>query len=213
MFDPYTIYHVYNQSINYELLFRSGDNYRFFLKKCRTHLLPYACILCYCLMPDHFHFLLKPTLLGCQPSRSGRFLRREEEGLEIAYQQNLSNAIRIMLSSYTQAINKEYRRRGGLFKAKTKAKPGYHNFYPDIHLVDGRPFTHFIPYLKTCFHYIHDNPTKADLVVEPVDWEFSSALDYAGYRDSRICDFALTEELLGIKRSTPPGGTDWARTG
>jgi len=203
MYNQEIIYHVYNQSINYELLFRSDNNYRYFLEKCKTHLLPHADILCYCLMPDHFHFLLKPTELGCQLSRSGRFLKDGETGPDLRYQQNLSNAIRVILSSYTRAINCEHKRRGSLFKAKTKAKPGYTNFYPDAHLCEGEPFTRFIPYLNTCFYYIHDNPVKARFVDDPLEWQFSSALDYDGLRDDGLCNFGLAKELLGIDRRIP----------
>ncbi|NJB84881.1 putative transposase [Lewinella marina] len=158
-------------------------------------------------MPDHFHFLLKPNELGCQQSPSGRYRRKDEEPTEKAvYQQNLSHGLKVLLSSYTRALYKEVGRRGSLFKAGTEAKPGYENFYPDASALDAeKPFTLFIPYLKICFFYIHDNPTKANLVTDPLEWEHSSALDYAGYRDSGICNFALTEQLLGISRQPSVG--------
>ncbi len=201
MYNANIIYHVYNQSINYELLYRNHNNYRYFLHKVRTHLLPNADVFSYCLMPDHFHLLLKPTEAGCEPSPSGRYLRNTEQGPQVVYQQNLSHAFKTILSSYCQAINKETRRRGSLFKAKTKAKPGYEDFYPDYAMLAGdEPFTLFIPYLTTCFHYIHDNPVKAKLVDYPEEWAYSSAMDYLGYRDSGICNFELAQQLLGIKR-------------
>ncbi len=214
MYEHNIIYHVYNQSINYELLFRSWKNYQVFLSKCRTHLLPHADIFAYCLMPDHFHFMLKPTELGCQLSKSGRFLKLGETGPELRYQQNLSQAFKTILSSYTQKVNRAFKRRGSLFKAKTKAKPGYQDFCPEIDLIEGKPFTHFVPYLRTCFHYIHNNPQKADYVLDPLDWEFSSAMDYEGLRDSMLCNFELTEKLLGIKRKPPKSNQfTWRQAG
>ena len=207
MYHQEVIYHVYNQSINYELLFRERSNYLMFLQKVRKHIKPLADILCYCLMPDHFHLMLKPNATGCLPSNCGRFLRKDEDGTEQKFQQRLSHAFKIVLSSYTNAINKAYKRRGSLFRSKTKAKPGYCAFYPDVaDLDDLAPYTRFIPYLHTCYHYIHDNPVKARLVTDPLEWEFSSALDYAGWRDSEVCNFAATEKLLGIKRSTDKTG-------
>ncbi|WP_420460740.1 transposase [Neolewinella sp.] len=204
MYNYNVIYHVYNQSNNYEPLFRCEENYRYFTRKIKRHLLPYANIFCYCLMPDHFHFLLKPTVTGCAPSRSKRYLRLEESAAGVAYQQNLSNAIKTLLSSYTLAINKRYGRRGSLFKSNTKAKPGYTDFYPDAsEFEEEQPFTLFIPYLRVCFHYIHDNPVKARLVPTATEWEFSSALDYSGLRDTGVCNFKLTEKLLGIPRGVP----------
>ena len=207
MYHEEVIYHVYNQSINYELLFRERRNYQLFLHKLRTHVKPLADILSYCLMPDHFHLLLKPNARGCLPSTCGRFLRKNEDGTEEKFQQQLSHAFKIVLSSYTNAINGPYRRRGSLFRAKTKAKPGYSAFYPDaMSLDDLEPYTRFIPYLHVCFHYIHDNPVKAKLVTDPLEWEFSSALDYAGWRDSDLCNFAAAERLLGILRSADKSG-------
>ena len=207
MYHQEVIYHVYNQSINYEMLFRERSNYHFFLQKIRSHILPLTDVLAYCLMPDHFHLMLKPTATGCLPSTCGRFLRAEEDKLEEKFQQQLSHAIKIALSSYTKAVNGQYRRRGSLFRAKTKAKPAYSAFYPDAKTLDDlAPYTQFIPYLHTCFHYIHDNPVKARLVTDPLEWEFSSALDYAGWRDSEVCNFVATEKLLGIKRSADKTG-------
>ncbi len=203
MYHPEVIYHVYNQSINYETLFKERDNYFFFLEKIRRHILPCADVLCYCLMPDHFHLMLKPKPAGCSPSTAGRFLKLEEEAIEVKFQQLLSHQFKIVLSSYTRAINLQFKRRGSLFRAKTKAKPGYSGFYPEAaELSATEPLTRFIPYLQICFHYIHDNPVKARLVDHPEEWEFSSALDYAGWRDSEICNFPLTKQLLGIRRST-----------
>ncbi|PPK85994.1 putative transposase [Neolewinella xylanilytica] len=211
MYHESVIYHVYNQSINYELLFREHGNYHFFLNKLRRHIMPLADILCYCLMPDHFHLMLKPKAAGCAPSRCGRFLRADEDDTEVKFQQELSHAFKIALSSYAKAINRQYRRRGSLFRAKTKAKPAYHAFYPEAASISElESFTRFIPYLQTCFHYIHDNPTKAKLATDPLDWEFSSDLDYAGWRDSNLCNFDVTERLLGIERTpdkTGPGGS------
>ncbi|MCP9235588.1 transposase [Lewinella sp. JB7] len=207
MYNPNTIYHIYNQSINYELLFRTDANYRYFLEKLKRHVLPHADVLAFCLMPDHFHLLLKPTVVGCEPGKCGRYLRLTETGEDACFQQNLSSAIKTTLSSYTQAINKRHGRRGSLFKAKTKAKPGYKGFSPEeLGLDTDDPLTQKIPYLRTCFNYIHANPVKSNHVNHPEEWEFSSALDYAGYRDCGLINFTAAEQLLGIVRKNPYSG-------
>src|SRR5690606_19034612 len=38
--------------------FFSRENYLFFTKKIRTHILPHADILAWCLMPNHFHLMV-----------------------------------------------------------------------------------------------------------------------------------------------------------
>jgi REP element-mobilizing transposase RayT len=52
-------YHIYKLANGSENLFREEENYRFFLQQFQKHLLgvvdPYA----YCLMPNHFHFLIQ----------------------------------------------------------------------------------------------------------------------------------------------------------
>lgn len=52
------IYHIYNRGNNAQPIFFSRENYLFFLKKVRKHILPHADILAWCLMPNHFHFMV-----------------------------------------------------------------------------------------------------------------------------------------------------------
>jgi len=51
------LYHIYNQGNNRVRIFYSRENYFFFLKKIRTHIIPHADILAWCLMPNHFHLM------------------------------------------------------------------------------------------------------------------------------------------------------------
>lgn len=57
-FHPNAIYHIYNQGNNRQQIFFKPENYLFFLKKMREYLLPHGDLLCYCLMPNHFHWLM-----------------------------------------------------------------------------------------------------------------------------------------------------------
>ena len=52
------IYHIYNRGNNSQPIFFSTENYLFFLKKIRKHILPHADILAWCLMPNHFHLMV-----------------------------------------------------------------------------------------------------------------------------------------------------------
>ncbi|MFK8165566.1 MAG: transposase [Lewinella sp.] len=201
MYRSDTIYHLYNHSNGYQPVFRSEENYIFFLQKVRKHLYPVAEIICYCLMPDHFHFMIMPKHEGCQPSASLKPNNGKSDNEEDVFQQEISHQLRVLLSSYTKAYNRRYNLRGSLFRAKTKAKPAYNDFLPEDFLMrDDIPFTQFIPYLKICFQYIHNNPVKAGLANLPTEWEFSSALDYSSLRDGTLCNYALAERLIGIQR-------------
>ncbi|RLD54507.1 MAG: hypothetical protein DRJ05_14530, partial [Bacteroidetes bacterium] len=53
------IYHIYNRGNNKNKIFFSRDNYLFFLKKTRKELSDHLDFLAYCLMPNHFHFLVQ----------------------------------------------------------------------------------------------------------------------------------------------------------
>lgn len=60
-FESVELYHVYNQGNNRQPIFISRANYLFFLKKMRRQLLRKSHVLAYCLMPNHFHWMLYVT--------------------------------------------------------------------------------------------------------------------------------------------------------
>ena len=99
-------YHVYNRGNNRQPIFFNERNYLFFLKKVREQLLPFSEIIAYCLMPNHFHFLLRANEEGLKEKNSfgGKSMQ------ELAYR------IGILLSSYSQAINRQNKTTGSLFQ-------------------------------------------------------------------------------------------------
>ncbi|MHB8089614.1 MAG: transposase, partial [Anaerolineaceae bacterium] len=54
-----SIYHIYNRGVNKELIFFSERNYQFFIYKMVNYMQDNASILAYCLMPNHYHLLVK----------------------------------------------------------------------------------------------------------------------------------------------------------
>jgi putative transposase len=179
-FEPDNIYHIYNRGHEKQTIFFTERNYRYFLLKIKTEWLPYADVLCYALMPNHFHFMVIPNEEGCK-----NIILKEKE----THLQHLSKAIGKTLSSYTQAINAELNRNGNLFQKKTKAK-----------CLTGETTNSLADYLITCVHYIHNNPFAAGLVVSPFDWIFSSLKDYAGLRDGTLCNKELLYALTGMSK-------------
>ena len=167
-------YHVYNRSN--EVLFYNRDNYLFFLRKIRDHLLPYADVLSYCLMPNHFHLILTVNAEGVKYSEK---MKREDMQL-------LSQSLGTILSSYTQALNRQIGRRGNLFAHKTKAKI----------LNDAKD-----DYALNCFMYVHQNPMLAKLVDKLEDWEFSSFPDYIGRRNGTLINKKLGMDIFQIAQT------------
>lgn len=100
-FETGHFYHLYNRSNNKELLFKNEENYRYFLRKFKVRFEEYLSVYAYCLMPTHFHFLIR---------------------VETKEVNELRKQIGIQLSAYTKAINKVFDRNGSLFQSHTKAK-------------------------------------------------------------------------------------------
>ena len=56
---PGKFYHIYNRAINKENIFYANQNYIYFLNKIRYYLMNCFDIYAYCLIPNHFHLLVK----------------------------------------------------------------------------------------------------------------------------------------------------------
>jgi hypothetical protein len=110
-------------------------------------------------------------------------------GDKLTHIQNLSKTIGKTLSSYTKAINIQNKITGNLFQKKTKAKCLSNLESPE------NKFTKK-DYAITCFHYIHQNPSQANLVMELKQWIYSSFPDYYGYRNGTLCNKDLAIQLL-----------------
>lgn len=171
---PNEIYHIYNQGNNREKIFYEDAGYIEFLKLFRKYVLNNCEVLAYCLMPNHFHFLIQATEVSAKSKLIGSIKSSE-----------LSNGFRLLQSNYAQYINKKIGRTGSLFRQKTKAKS----------LADGDKNYGF-----TAFHYIHQNPLKAGLVKLLEEWRFSSFSDYAGLRNGTLCNKQLAFNLIGYDK-------------
>ncbi|HLF32594.1 MAG TPA: transposase [Cyclobacteriaceae bacterium] len=171
------LYHVYNRGNNRQELFYERDHYFLFLLKIRKILLEFCELLSYCLMPNHNHLMIYAKEF--MPDRA---FKNPFKG-NVQYHP-LVRKIGTLQSSYTRALNNEMKNSGSLFQQKAKAK-----------LLNEDPW-----YPKTCFHYSHQNPVKAELVKKMWQWEFSSFNDYAGYRDDNLVNKELAFELLDIPR-------------
>lgn len=177
-------YHVYNRGNNRQPIFYSEENYHYFLKKMRKHLLPHCDMIAWCLMPNHFHWLVKVKEVPQdtrQTTRSGPTSGSKPEFPEISL---LNRSIATLLSSYTKGVNNRQSRSGSLFQQKTKAK-----------LLTDSDYN----YPLSCFHYIHQNPLRGGLVTQSEDWPYSSYPDYAGLRNGTLVSKSLAFDAFKIK--------------
>jgi putative transposase len=178
------LYHVYNQGNNKQSIFSCDEDYFIFLKSIRKHISPNAELIAYCLMPNHFHFLLYV-----------------DERINVEIKQGslivdpLTNGIRKLLSGHARVYNQRYNRTGSLFRQKTKVK-----CLSNVELITKN--INAIDYQSKCFHYIHQNPLKAGFVEKIEDWEYSSYKDYAGLRSGTLCNKILAEKYCSYDTRT-----------
>ncbi|MFQ3212936.1 MAG: putative transposase [Marivirga sp.] len=107
------ICHIFNRGNNRQKIFFCRENYTYFLRKVSRHLKPHLNILAYCLMPNHFHFLVQ--------IKNGFDRYKYSQGLAVT------------LRSYTRGINKRYNRTGSLFQQHTKVKNISESANPDYY--------------------------------------------------------------------------------
>lgn len=165
-FEPDTIYHVYNHGNGDDLIFREEKNYRFFLKRFKSYISHIATVYAYCLMPNHFHFLLRikteEELLDFFREKYPRKVRstmsfEDIVDLETNLTNLCSNQFKNFLISYSKSFNKMYNRRGSLFLDNIQRIP----------VTDDDYFT-------TMIRYIHFNPVLHNFVTRPDRWKYSS---------------------------------------
>jgi putative transposase len=95
----------------------------------------------------------------------------------------LSEGIRMMLSSYAHAINKQQGKTGNLFQQNTKFK------CVSLKHTD---------YSYVCFNYIHQNPLRSGLVRKLENWPYSSFNEYHASAKLKYCNQKLATELLDL---------------
>lgn len=137
--EPDCFYHIYNRGVNGETIFKSHRNYIFFVNKIKENLLSVCDIYAYCLMPNHFHLLVRIN------SDSDLKKMQQVESLEIkglhSPQNVFSKQFSKIFNSYSQAFNKENNRHGSLIESPFKRK-----------LLSTED------YIRNCIIYIHRNP-------------------------------------------------------
>ena len=217
-FEEGYIYHIYNQGNNRQRIFFNRENYLYFLRKINTYVKPYGDILAWCLMPNHFHLMVlvnelevdantwatvqsHTNTLGATQNATNTWGATQSRAPSITSKKiSLNQSLGIIQSSYTKAINKQESMTGSLFRKRTKAEcvncpdgitPSFitKNEITQINIIQPEK-----QYPKICFDYIHKNPTKAKLVKQNTDWEFSSAKDYYGNRKGKLINRIKAEE-------------------
>ena len=102
-FEAGKFFHVYNRAVGNENLFFSDSNFYYFLNQYQKILSPFLETYAYCLIPNHFHFLIRV--------------------LDVYENDELvSEAFRKFSISFAQTVNFQQNRKGSLFMRPLKKK-------------------------------------------------------------------------------------------
>jgi putative transposase len=146
-------YHIFNRGNNGEILFAERRNYRFFLQRYAQHIQPVAVTYAYCLLPNHFHFVIRTRTEEEQEA----YLQEQHKKAGPILVTEPSRAFNNLFISYSRAFNIARMRTGALFERPF-----------------GRKVVTSHRYLLTLIAYIHRNPQRHGLVDDFRDWPWSS---------------------------------------
>jgi putative transposase len=193
--EPGKKYHIYTHANGFENLFRSQENYRYFLSRYEHFIDPIANTLAYCLMPNHVHFLVEMKNPPELDTAFGPFETEEDRTWRISRQ------FASLFSSYTQAFNKMYKRRGSLFIPNFKRKEVNNDNY-----------------LIAAIRYIHRNPVTHGFADTMDGWRWSSYPIFTNNIDSflkrqTVLEFFGNQEhferMHGMDVETIESAEDW----
>ena len=173
-------YHIYNRGNNKDLIFFQDRNYYFFWKRYRQYLDSFIDTYAYCLLPNHFHLLIRVKEINeflysfknkfqVWPTR----LRQKFGNIDLPDLQDLedlpptlkpiitewlvSEQFRRFFLSYSKAINKQEGREGSLMQKNFRRKR-----------IDK------LAYLTQVIWYIHRNPVHHGVWNNYKDYPWSS---------------------------------------
>lgn len=167
-------YHVFNRGVARQDIFLDSEDFRLFLyrlkeqvsgkpillmsnKKYQRKIFEAGMfeIISYCLMPNHFHLVIKQLKNVPISELMGR-----------------------VITGYSKVFNKKYERVGTLFQDQFKA----------VLIENDEQLTWLTA-------YVHQNPTVANLVETPEEWEWSSYRDYMNFRNGTLVNKNLVLSL------------------
>ena len=178
-----TTYHVYTHANGLENIFRTKENYRFFLEKYAIYINPVATTYAYCLMPNHFHLLIETkSEKELKEFYEEKYFKKDKKPIytniaKIANQQ-LSN----FLNSYSKSFNKVFKRKGKLFLQSIVNKE-----------------INADKYFLIALFYIHNNPVKHGFTKEIDDWKYSSYNTFLSDKDTKIDKNTVLKYFQNIK--------------
>lgn len=188
-----TFYHVYNHANGWDNLFETPEHYSIFLQKAIRFLHPVATLHAYCLMPNHFHLLIK---IREEFEMINKIVENEDLSVLINMELRVKKLMKLksldpiyfitqqfsnFFNSYAQILNKSTKRRGSLFQRS----------YKSIEVADEE-------YFRNVVRYIHRNPVHHNFTSRPEDWDRSSYNEYKYSREGVACQSEVLNLFGGL---------------
>ena len=182
-------FHIYNRGNDGEKIFYTDANYRYFMQKYRFLLGSYLETFAFCLIGNHFHFLV-------------RTIDSDDKNFHL----KVSHQFRRLFQSYALSINKQEGRTGSLFRKHFRRIQVdnmdyllrlvfYIHFNPQKHQLvqDFREY----PY-SSYSSYIDKNMDTFLCVQDTLDW-FNGSEDFVNYHnvmhdERRIRKFSIEDD-------------------
>ena len=122
---PQFHYHIYNHAVGKENLFTTDSDYLYFLAKLKEYILPICDLFAYCLMPNHFHLIVRvkdeseiEQIISKKTSRSIDFEFQLKSNPDY-FSDSLSKIFSNFLNTYAKHYNYKRKRQGSLSKRLT----------------------------------------------------------------------------------------------
>ncbi len=187
---PDHYYHVYDRAnTNGLIVFKDDLDREVFMQRWWKYSLPFFDTYAYCLLPDHFHLVIKVKPLTDAVWKSivllgGRQGAKFKLGL-CDSNTFYASVFKALLISYSGYYNRKYNRRGTLWQPKFKR-----TLLPSTEVV------------KEKVQYVHRNPIHHGYCNCFSDWEYSS---YNEYYQKDTSSFLKREQVLNLyKDNTDP---------
>ncbi|WP_334112537.1 hypothetical protein [Paucihalobacter sp.] len=147
-------YHIYNKGNNGDIIFFEDINYTYFLSLYLKYIHPIADTFCWCLLKNHFHFLIRIKELDEIQLDTLTYSKNIKVDREKV---NPSKQFSHLFNAYNQSINKTYNRTGSVFEKPFQRK-----------IVSSQN------YFQKLIFYIHNNPVHHKITDNILDYNWSS---------------------------------------
>lgn len=189
---PNCSYHIFNHANGFENIFTVDDNYRFYLDKYQQYILPIAETYAYCLLPNHFHLVVRirrkevieEVYRNFKSTNFSKFPNLEKvEVTDNMIEYYISKQFANLFSCYTQSFNKVNKRRGSLFLKNFRREP-----------IENKA------YFLNAVIYTHRNPVHHAFCDRYTDWSYTSFCEIKE-RNSQMIEVEKLLRMFGGRES------------